>query len=165
MLHRELVWQSSKQISAVVKSSSSDEGEAVVISKEVWNGYVCFWITAARCISVLLTLYSWFKILQLGFFMGSANMSPSGLFWYHCIDCQSNIVLFIYKSLHNLTPQYLSDLLQPYTQSRALRSADSGLLQVPRARLFLLLALSCGIVSQFISELPWCYLSLSISSP
>ncbi len=41
--------------------------------------------------------------------------------------------LFVYKSQHNLAPQYLSDLLQPYTQSRVLRSADSGLLQVPRA--------------------------------
>ncbi len=45
------------------------------------------------------------------------------------------ILLFVYKSLHNLAPQYLSDLLQPYTQSRVLRSADSALLQVPRARL------------------------------
>ncbi len=78
-------------------------------------------------------------------------------------------VLFVYKSLHNQAPQYLSDLLHPYTQSRALRSTDSALLHVPRARLkteviglFLLLALSCGIVSQFISELPQLSLFLSL---
>ncbi len=38
-------------------------------------------------------------------------------------------------SLHNQAPQYRSDLLLPYTQSRSFRSADSGLLQVPRTRL------------------------------
>ncbi len=44
-------------------------------------------------------------------------------------------VLFVYKSLHNQAPRYISDLLHPYTQSRALRSTDSDLLHVPRARL------------------------------
>lgn len=44
------------------------------------------------------------------------------------------ILLFVFKSVHNEAPQYLSDLLHPYTQSRSLRSANSGLLQVPRTR-------------------------------
>ncbi|KAL3054734.1 hypothetical protein OYC64_017630 [Pagothenia borchgrevinki] len=32
-------------------------------------------------------------------------------------------------------PQYLSDLLHPYTPSRSLRSSDTGLLSIPRSRL------------------------------
>ncbi len=45
------------------------------------------------------------------------------------------IVLFVYKALNNLAPQYLTDLLLPYTPSRTLRSCDLGLLIVPRVKL------------------------------
>ncbi len=45
------------------------------------------------------------------------------------------IVLFVYKALNNLAPQYLTDLLLPYTPSRTLRSCDLGLLIVPRFKL------------------------------
>ncbi len=45
------------------------------------------------------------------------------------------IVLFVYKALNNLAPQYLTDLLLPYTLSRTLRSCDLGLLIVPRVKL------------------------------
>ncbi|XP_059411380.1 spliceosome RNA helicase DDX39B-like [Carassius carassius] len=38
-------------------------------------------------------------------------------------------------SLNNLAPQYLTDLLCPYTPSRTLRSSDHCLLIVPRSRL------------------------------
>ena len=38
------------------------------------------------------------------------------------------ILLFIYKALHNKTPGYISDLIQPYTPQRSLRSANKGLL-------------------------------------
>ncbi|KAL3058228.1 hypothetical protein OYC64_010411 [Pagothenia borchgrevinki] len=41
----------------------------------------------------------------------------------------------MYKSLHTLAPQYLTDLLHPYTPSRSLRSSDTGLLSIPRSRL------------------------------
>ncbi|XDV26601.1 hypothetical protein PO909_030257, partial [Leuciscus waleckii] len=45
------------------------------------------------------------------------------------------ILLLVYKSLHNLAPSYLSDLLTPYLQSRTLRSSDVCLLAVPTSRL------------------------------
>ncbi|XP_037548511.1 uncharacterized protein LOC119425058 [Nematolebias whitei] len=43
------------------------------------------------------------------------------------------VLLFVFKCLHGLAPQYLSDLLQLYTPSRSLRSADQLLLVVPRS--------------------------------
>ncbi|KAG1960363.1 hypothetical protein F2P79_006255 [Pimephales promelas] len=45
------------------------------------------------------------------------------------------ILLLTYKSLHGLVPQYLFDLLHPYTQLRSLRSFDKDLLAVPKSRL------------------------------
>ena len=38
----------------------------------------------------------------------------------------------VFKCLHNLAPEYLSELLQPYTPTRLLRSADKNLLTAPR---------------------------------
>ncbi len=45
------------------------------------------------------------------------------------------ILLFVYKALNNLAPQYLTDLLHPYTSSTTLRSSDLCLLIMPRSRL------------------------------
>lgn len=45
------------------------------------------------------------------------------------------ILLFVFKSLHNLVPVYLSELVHPYTPSRSLRSYDQALLVIPRVRL------------------------------
>ncbi len=45
------------------------------------------------------------------------------------------ILLFVYKALNNLAPQYLTELLRPYTPSITLRSSDLCLLIVPRCRL------------------------------
>lgn len=45
------------------------------------------------------------------------------------------VLLFVYKSLRNQAPQYLSELLHRPSQSRALRSGHSDLLFVPRTRL------------------------------
>uniref|UniRef100_A0A8C1LY92 Reverse transcriptase domain-containing protein n=1 Tax=Cyprinus carpio TaxID=7962 RepID=A0A8C1LY92_CYPCA len=45
------------------------------------------------------------------------------------------ILLLVFKSLNNTAPKYLSDLLQPYAPSRALRSAGQLLLVSPNARL------------------------------
>lgn len=42
------------------------------------------------------------------------------------------ILLFAFKALHGLAPSYLSELLQPYTPTCSLRSADQLLLNVPR---------------------------------
>ncbi|XP_037636652.1 uncharacterized protein LOC119494669 [Sebastes umbrosus] len=45
------------------------------------------------------------------------------------------ILLLTYKSLNALAPQYLSNLLHPYTQPRNLRSSGSGQLSIPHTRL------------------------------
>lgn len=44
------------------------------------------------------------------------------------------ILLFAYKALHNSAPDYISDLVKPYTAVRQLRSGDQLLLSVPRSR-------------------------------
>lgn len=41
------------------------------------------------------------------------------------------ILLFVYKVLSGLAPQYISDLIVPYSPSRVLRSTDQRLLKVP----------------------------------
>jgi len=45
------------------------------------------------------------------------------------------VLLFVFKSLQNLAPQYLSELLHPKLKSILLRSGESNLLSVPRTRL------------------------------
>uniref|UniRef100_A0A8C6WIN5 Ankyrin repeat and SOCS box containing 2a, tandem duplicate 1 n=1 Tax=Neogobius melanostomus TaxID=47308 RepID=A0A8C6WIN5_9GOBI len=40
--------------------------------------------------------------------------------------------LLVYKSFHGLAPKYISDMLEPYEPSRALRTSGRGLLVVPR---------------------------------
>ena len=44
-------------------------------------------------------------------------------------------LLFVFKCLNGLAPIYLSELLEPYAPTRALRSADQLLLVVPKAKL------------------------------
>ncbi len=48
------------------------------------------------------------------------------------------ILMLTYKALHGLAPQYLSELLIPYTPTRDLRSSETGLLTVPLSRLRLM---------------------------
>ena len=47
-----------------------------------------------------------------------------------------NKVVLTYKALHNLTPEYISKLLEPVseTHNRALRSSANGTLAIPRSR-------------------------------
>ncbi len=45
------------------------------------------------------------------------------------------ILLYVFKSINNLAPSYLSDQLHPYNPTRNLRSGDQRLLSVPRSRL------------------------------
>ena len=47
---------------------------------------------------------------------------------------QFKLLCLAYKALHGLAPQYLSDLLTPYTPARALRSMDLDLVCIPQAR-------------------------------
>ena len=44
------------------------------------------------------------------------------------------ILLLTFKSLNNLAPAYISELLQPYQPSRSLRSSGQFLLQQPKSR-------------------------------
>ncbi len=44
------------------------------------------------------------------------------------------VLLFAYKALHNSAPDYICDLIKPYTAPRSLRSSDQLLLSVPRSR-------------------------------
>ncbi|XP_033984241.1 uncharacterized protein LOC117480927, partial [Trematomus bernacchii] len=66
------------------------------------------------------------------------HITPT-LFNLHWLPVKSRItyklLLLTYKSLHALSPQYLTDLLHPYIPSRTLRSSDSGLLSIPHSRL------------------------------
>lgn len=60
----------------------------------------------------------------------------SSLHWLpvkHRIDFK--ILLFVFKSLNGLAPEYLSALIKLHQPSRALRSADQMLLDVPRSLL------------------------------
>ncbi len=50
-----------------------------------------------------------------------------------CVDFK--ILMLTYKALNNLAPQYLSELLTPYTPTRVLRSSEAGLLTVQTTRL------------------------------
>ena len=45
------------------------------------------------------------------------------------------ILVLTFRALHDQAPSYLSDLIQPYTPARALRSVEQKLLMVPRTRL------------------------------
>ena len=45
------------------------------------------------------------------------------------------ILLYVFKAQHNLSPAYLSNLIQPYTKPRSLRSESQMLLKTPRSRL------------------------------
>ncbi len=61
------------------------------------------------------------------------HISPVTLHWLpikHRIDFKN--VLITYKALNGLAPQYLSELLLPYSPSRPLRSQNSGHLIIPR---------------------------------
>ena len=49
-------------------------------------------------------------------------------------DC-FQILLLTFKSLNDLVPSYIHDLLETYTPSRNLRSSTSNLLVTPRSRL------------------------------
>ena len=45
------------------------------------------------------------------------------------------VLLFAFKSLNGLAPPYITELIEPYRPTRALRSADQSLLVVPTMNL------------------------------
>jgi len=44
------------------------------------------------------------------------------------------VVLYTYKALHRLAPEYISELIEEYIPTRTLRSASQSLLKVPLSR-------------------------------
>ena len=44
------------------------------------------------------------------------------------------VLLYTYKALHGLAPQYISELIQAYVPARSLRSANQSLLCVPNTK-------------------------------
>ena len=48
---------------------------------------------------------------------------------------QFKVLLYVYKAVTGLAPPYITQLLQPYTPTRSLRSADKGLLVEPDFRI------------------------------
>ena len=44
-------------------------------------------------------------------------------------------MLFVFKALNGLAPTYITDLVQPPSVQRSLRSSNKGLLHVPRSGL------------------------------
>ena len=53
------------------------------------------------------------------------------------VECRIvfKILLITYKSLHGLSPKYITELLHPKVNVRVLRSSDKGLLEVPSTKL------------------------------
>ncbi len=45
-----------------------------------------------------------------------------------------SILLMVFKALHNMSPSYITNLLEYHTSARTLRSADKLLLAVPRSQ-------------------------------
>lgn len=48
---------------------------------------------------------------------------------------QFKLLILVYKAYHRLAPQYLAELVQPYTPVRTLRSSSDNLLVVPKYKL------------------------------
>ena len=60
----------------------------------------------------------------------------SSLHWLPiCFRIQFKMLLLVFKSFHGHAPTYISNMLQHYSTSKSLRSADKSLLHVPRSRL------------------------------
>ena len=64
------------------------------------------------------------------------HSNPQAAYWlpgYKRIEFK--ILLITFKALNDLTPQYVTDMLQPYLPSRTLRSATKNLLVAPPTNL------------------------------
>ena len=72
--------------------------------------------------------YPWFFMVKLGILNYLKELHWLPIEW----RIEFKLLCITYKSLNGQAPQYLSDLLQIYTPSRALRSSEQGLLCVPK---------------------------------
>lgn len=84
--------------------------------------------------------FNWFKMLQPNF-KNRCKYDHAASIWrpLHWLPVQFRInfkiLLFVYKCLHNLTPNYPSDILCPYNPPRSLRYGNLNLLTVNCTRL------------------------------
>ncbi len=63
-------------------------------------------------------------------------MLLQSLYWLPVhLRIEFKILLYVFKSINNLAPRYLSDQLYPYNPTLNLRSGDQRLLSVPRSGL------------------------------
>ncbi len=96
------------------------------------------WITATLSISAFLNLV---QNAAAKFLKGQRkfdHVTPilKSLHWLPVhLRIELKILLYVFKSINNLAPSYLSDQLYPYNPTRNLRSGDQRLLSVPRSRL------------------------------
>ena len=142
-----------KQISAVVKSSffhlrrlakvkpllSAQHFETVIhafITSRLDYGNALYYEVSQSALARLQTVQNAAARLLTGT-RKREHITPvlASLHWLPVLfRIHFKILLFAFKSLNGLAPPYLSELLQPYTPARTLRSADQLLLRVPRVR-------------------------------
>lgn len=60
--------------------------------------------------------------------------SPPSTGFMPILEIRFNILLFVFKSLNDLVPQYISDLIHIYIPSEALSSADQLRLVILKSR-------------------------------
>ena len=89
------------------------------------------------------------------------HITLASLHWLPvCFRIVFKILLFVFKMLNGLAPQYLTELLHVHTPVRALRSSNQMLLDVPKSPkklkeigLLQWLLLSCGTACPLILDL------------
>ncbi len=108
--------------------------------------YSCVYVIIATLYTVAspklkLPVFNWSRTLPLDFFLKKEKRDHVTLLLkaLHWLPVQFRIhfqiLLFVFKSLHNQAPIYLSELLHQYIPSRSLRSCEQNLLLIPHSRL------------------------------
>ncbi len=96
-------------------------------------------------LNALYLVFRWFRMRKPDCWQEQKRGSILLLFLLHCTGSLSNseliyflffywFPLLVYKALQKSAPDYICDLIQPYTTSRSLRSCNQLLLSVPHSR-------------------------------
>jgi hypothetical protein len=88
------------------------------------------------CITECIFKQPWWKKVDTPLILSVINLNHYFLHLvflciYNYSRIEFKILLLIYKSLNNMTPAYISDLLTGYSQTRSLRSANKNILKSP----------------------------------
>jgi len=139
--------QFDKHVKAVVKSRRKENFLSSKDLEIVIHALISFPLDYCNSLYVGLpqTTKSWLQMVQNSaarFLTGTKkrdHISPdlASLHWQPIkFRVDFRILLFAYKALHSLAPDYICDLIRPYTVSRSLRSppCNQSLLSVPRSR-------------------------------